>query len=472
MEDSSHLSEVRAKKLACGFFVSSFSGSWDVLSEEDYLSFSSGKPDSRLLARLTQRGLVVSEENASLVRDRLRKRLGFLRQPPTLHVVAVTDRCDQTCLYCHAKKSARRMSAETADAVASFILSAPSSFFVVEFQGGESLLNYRIVKRVIARIDAGKGDRVVSYRLVSNLSHMTKNMFDELTDLGVQIATSFDGPKDLHDKQRRLAGGSSYDCVVRWIKHAQEAGCWIEAMPTITKYSLNREKEIVGEYMKLNLQSITMRPVSCIGAAEKNWKKVGITAEEYFGFWRKSLDYCMSLWASKKRISEGSTVSILEKLLSGGCKNMCARSPCGAGINQLAYDPGGKIFACDLARCFDEFSVGTVGKTTYEDVMKKTAHLRGLCNMTSLCDACAWSAFCGTCLVSSYSTQDSMIPIRPQDFSCKLNRMQLAHVVELLSGKKKSILREWFKSSHPAALYEPTDFYSSPPKGSIDETNL
>ncbi len=457
------LSAVRSEKLGCGFFVSSFCGGWDVLSEEEYRSLSVGKPAEGVLRRLTDRGVVVSDGNASRVREDLRRRLSFLRQPPTLHVVAVTDRCSQSCLYCHAKKSARSMSAETADAVASFILSCPSSFFVVEFQGGESLLNHRTMMKVISEIESGKGDRVVSYRLVSNLSQMTEGRFRELSDLGVGIATSFDGPADLHDKQR----DGSYKRVVGWIKYAQKAGCRIEAMPTVTKYSLGRGKEIIDEYVKLRLSSITLRPVSCIGAAKKKWADVGLTAEEYFSFWVEAVDYCMSLWSSGKRIYEGSTVTILEKLFSGGCTNMCARSPCGAGINQLAYDPDGKIFVCDLARAFDEFSVGDVKKTSYAKVVKKTSHLRGLCNLTTLCDACAWSPFCGTCLVSAYSTLGGMVSIKPMDFGCRLNRLQLAHVVELLCGDKKKILLGWLKSARPDALYSPEGFYSSPPKDSM-----
>ena len=50
-------------------------------------------------------------------------------------------------------------------------------------------------------------------------------------------------------------------------------------------------KEIVDEYVKLGIESITIRPLTKLGKAESNWESIGYTAEEFLEFYQKALDY-------------------------------------------------------------------------------------------------------------------------------------------------------------------------------------
>lgn len=440
-----------ARELDDKVLLTSICGVWEILSKDEYESISR---KGKVFDMLEDCGIVVTDRNLGRVRDAIRSHFSFLLEPPSLHVVVVTDRCDHSCVYCRAKKSRRDMDHKTARQVADFILSSSSRFLTIEFQGGESLLNYPVLKYFMEYVTERRGDRLINFRLVSNLAAMDERIFDELMDKRVELSTSLDGPKKLHDSLR-LHAESSYDKVVHWVKYAREQGYSISAMPTITQKSLGFGRKIVDEYVSLGLTQITLRPVACLGKAADDWKHVGFSADEFFRFWSDAVDYCISLSREGTPIMEGTTVSILERLILGRCSNMCARSPCGAGISQLAYDPVGDIYPCDSGRGFEEFRIGNVKDVSFRQVIDKTSHLRGISNLTTVCDSCVWSPFCGTCLVEGYCRERSPISIKARDFGCRLNSMQLEFVVKKLAGQDKDLLVGWLKASFPERLYEP-----------------
>jgi uncharacterized protein len=431
--------------------LTSVSGAWRILSKEEYDSMDR---KGEVFSKLEESGIVVTEKNVERVRDNIRSAFSFLLEPPSLHVVVVTDRCDHGCVYCRAKRSGRDMDRKTAKRVADFILSSPGRFLTIEFQGGESLLNYPVLRYFMDYVEERKLERVINFRLVSNLSVMDERMFDELMDKRVELSTSLDGPKALHDRARPHEGGS-YEQVVHWIKYAKERDYRIGAMPTIARGSLRYGKRIVDEYVRLNLPQVTLRPVACLGRAAEDWGRIGFSAGEFFRFWSDAVDYCISLSRGGTHIMEGTTVSILERLAFGRCSNMCARSPCGAGISQLAYDPAGDIYPCDSSRGFEEFRIANVKDVSFRQVNKKTSHLRGISNLTTFCDSCVWSPFCGTCLVEGFCREKSPISIRQRDFACQLNSRQLEFIVEKLAGADRDVLVGWLKDAFPERLYEP-----------------
>ena len=66
------------------------------------------------------------------------------------------------------------------------------------------------------------GKRVM-FSLVSNLSMMDDEKLDYLVRRRLQISTSLDGPKDIHDGNRKLSGASAYDKCVFWMERINKA---------------------------------------------------------------------------------------------------------------------------------------------------------------------------------------------------------------------------------------------------------
>src|SRR6266481_1562815 len=90
---------------------------------------------------------------------RLRSRMAFLRQMTPLHLFVVTLRCEHSCPYCQvSRQSTDRsrfdMSEATAQRALDIAFESKSSRIKIEFQGGEPLLNFSLVKTIVASAKA------------------------------------------------------------------------------------------------------------------------------------------------------------------------------------------------------------------------------------------------------------------------------------------------------------------------------
>src|SRR5271166_154648 len=114
--------------------------------------------DQELLARLRAAHLIqVPGETlpAELLAIKLRTRMRRLPDSTGLHIFVVTLRCEHTCRYCQvsrqsAAKNEFDMTEETARRALELAFRSPSPHLKIEFQGGEPLLNFPLVRWITA----------------------------------------------------------------------------------------------------------------------------------------------------------------------------------------------------------------------------------------------------------------------------------------------------------------------------------
>ena len=106
---------------------------------------------------------------------------------------------------------------------------------------------------------------------------------------------------------------------------------------------------------------------------------------------------------------------------------MDIRSPCGAGIGQIAYNYDGSIFTCDEGRMVyqmgDEvFKIGSINNMTLKDVVThdtvKTIAMASTLDSIPGCATCAYKPYCGTCPVYNYQEQGNIFPQNPTNQRC------------------------------------------------------
>jgi sulfatase maturation enzyme AslB (radical SAM superfamily) len=115
-------------------------------------------PGDGLYERAFEKLLVAAKGQKSqlqLLAMRLRSRMAFLQDATPLHLFVVTLRCEHSCPYCQvSRRSVDRerfdMSPETAMRALRVALSAPAPTIKIEFQGGEPLLNFPLIKQIVA----------------------------------------------------------------------------------------------------------------------------------------------------------------------------------------------------------------------------------------------------------------------------------------------------------------------------------
>ncbi len=470
---SAGLSHFTFRRLADGsVIISNDAGFSADLTAAEFSRFASGGLGSGepLYRELAGKGFVREMTDFEGYAAACSKKNAFLSSGPGLHILVLTLRCNHKCLYCQSSAVGERgggadMSRAVARKSVDFALKSTNPGVTIEFQGGEPLLNWSVLKDAVlyARRRGKELNREVRLALVSNFSLMTEEKASFLLENEVSICTSLDGPADLHNRNRIFTGGNSHAQTVRWLKYftaraaAQVAEYRIfnpSALLTVSKYSLGREKEIVDEYVRRGLTDIFVRPLAPIGYAKKLWPQIGYSAAEFARFYSDSLDYILKLNAAGKTIRERNAVVMLEKIVNGGDPGyLDMRCPCGAAIGQVAYNYNGDLYTCDEGRMVgwlgdDLFKIGNVMRDSYRDVILSPAS-RACAAASSLdaqpqCSRCAYKPYCGVCPVYNYETQGSLWGEMPSNARCALSMALFDTLFGLLKKPAlAAILKGW-----------------------------
>lgn len=457
----------RYRKLDDKYLLTTESGNYTFLNQDDFKKFVEGGLSGDKKEELFKKNFIPNEENVDEDIKRYRKKKNFLFQGPSLHIIETTLRCNQNCVYCQAsakgeEEKSSDMDIETAKKVVDFIFETPNEKISIEFQGGEPLLNWEVVKFITeyAREKNKTAGKDLELRLVSNFCFMNEERMSFFFDNNVSVCTSLDGPEDLHNKNRPYPKGNSYEDATKWFKKAmkkhEKENSYHQpgVITTVTKNSLDKPKEIVDEYKKLGLEVIFLRPVNPLGMAQKTWKEVGYKPEEYLDFYEKALDYILDLNRKGEEIYETMATIMATKVLTDDDPNyleLC--SPCGAGLGQLAYSYDGNIYTCDEGRMLrqmdegDAFKLGNV-KDSYTDIMESST-LKTTClasEVTSLpqCSQCAYAPYCGVCPIYNYVMQGNIFGQLKNNDRCKTN-MGLFDMIfkKIQDPKNKKVLERW-----------------------------
>ena len=459
----------RSRRYGDKFLITTDHGTWVIVSSKDFGLLNDGKVDkgSELFGTLENEGVIITEKNQRNIIESMRKKYEFLFQGPSLHIVVPTLRCNMDCVYCHASSkhedsTGYDMDKATAKNVIDFIFQSPSSCINIEFQGGEPLLRFDIVKYMIEyanKVNETRGKSLM-FSLVSNMTLMDDDKMRFLLDNMVGVCGSLDGHEMLHNKNRPYSGGNSYKFTREWLKKIHNE--WrkrpkrrnTNALVTVTKYSLPRWKEIVDEYMGLGIYDIFFKFLNNLGTAKTSWRSIGYSADDFISFWKNAVDYIIELNKHGKDIREWFTWIMLRKIISNEEPNYLEqRSPCGAAIGQIAYDYNGDIYSCDEARMIGEdiFKLGNVNKN---DSFSKVLTSNKVCsivsasvNDTQICDACAFKPYCGLCPVCNYSEQGTTIAKVPETSRCKIYMAQFDYVFDKLINDKEAreVFARWLE---------------------------
>ncbi len=450
-------------------------GHWQFLTDGEFAQLLEGKLDS---TTPTYRALAEKQMLPGAQYDRLieqfREKNKHVFQGTSLHILAITLRCNQACHYCHSSKVGLNapgvdMSLATAKTIVDRVFESSSYGIHIEFQGGEPLVAWDTIKFVVdyANEKNKYRERDLAFTVVTNLSLMTHERMYWLLDHGVMICTSLDGPKDLHEANRPFKmGSSSHDHVVRWIDeiHAEyeKRGydpmvARVNALLTVTKASLARGRDIVDEYVRRGLKAITLRHLDPYGFALPLWPRLGYTAEEYLKFYYETTDYIVERNLAGVELVEKMSSTFLTKILTPRDPNhMDYRSPCGAGIGQIAYNYDGRVYTCDEGRMVAEmgddlFLIGDVGRNSYDEMVQsetvKSLAVASTLENVPYCNQCTYKTSCGVCPVYNYVTQGDIFGQMTTNGRCTMSMgMQdylYARLYDDPQGKVREVFDRW-----------------------------
>ncbi len=415
--------------------VTNFEGNFLLLTRDEFAMYAAGTvpADSELHRRLSSANFLRADYDVRRAAERVQARRRFLHAGPNLHILVVTLRCNETCVYCHASRANMDavhtdMTPEIAEKAVDLALRSTSPFITIEFQGGEPLVNFSVVRHVCtyASEKAKQLGKTLQFTMVSNFSLMDDEKLDFLIAHRVQLCTSIDGPEALHNAQRRLPTMDAHQRAVHWIrrinKRYETMGLdptlyHVEALLTTTRETLSKWKEVVDTYVDLGCKAIFLRPIDPFGFADRTRLRIDYPRSQYLEFYRNAVDYMLALNRQGVQVLERYAAIFLTKILRGEDPNFLdLRSPSGAGIGQLAYNYDGKVFTCDEGRMLhemgdDRFLLGDV-RTGYRDLVGHET-VRSMVLASNLdgqpdCVNCAYQPYCGTIPTFNYKNQGSI----------------------------------------------------------------
>lgn len=396
---------------------------------------------------------------AEKVKPYFRDSKNYLFSSTGLHIFVVTKSCNLKCVYCQTQNGNEIpngfMTEEIAERAVDIALTSPNDNLSFEFQGGEPLANFSVIQHIVEYTELNKRSKYITYNIVTNLTLITQDIVDFIKKYNVGISTSIDGNELVHNMNRRYRNGKgSYSDVKHSIELLKVNGVRFGAIQTTTSNSLPFYKEIIDEYISMGLKSIFIRPLTPLGCANKDWNFVGYSAEKFIEFYNKAFDYILQLNMNGTEISEGHATIFLSKILHGYPVNyMELRSPCGAGIGQIAYYFDGNVYTCDEGRMLaemgdDSFKLGNVYNNTYDELINcnncKAACISSVLESLPTCHDCVYSPYCGTCPVTNLALNKNIFNKEPNSYRCKTYRGILDKIFSALQNEKeKSIIEKW-----------------------------
>ena len=447
-------------------FLSNEVGEHLYLTSEDFSKFIEHKlPSNEKAFKDLKSKQIIAENNLDDVIEMLatkyRTKKHFITQFTSLHMVVASLRCNSNCSYCQVSKKDLNdvsfdMTKKTAKKVVEKIFESPSSSIKIEFQGGEPLLNFEIIKYIIDKAEWTNifKRKNLEFVICTNLTSIDEEMLKWLKGHKVYISTSIDGPKELHNLNRPLNDiENSYDLVIEKIRLCEQYlnKNSVAALMTTTSHTINHFNEIIDKYIEIGFESIYLRSLNPYGFAKRDKHKLAYPMNDFIEYYKKGLDYIIDINKKGTFFVEGYATILLTRILtpfSTGYVDL--QSPAGIAIAGVIYDYDGDVYVSDegrmLASVGDKtFRIGNVENNTYQEIFNG-GYLHNLIESSvaeSLpdCATCAYLSHCGADPVRNYSEQGDIVGNRTISEICNKNKSIIKHLFYLLAKDDKDIER-------------------------------
>lgn len=350
----------------------------------------------------------------------------------------VAHTCNLNCAYCFASQGKYHgdraiMSLETGKRALDFLIenSQGRTNLEVDFFGGEPLMNFDMIKELVAYArkrekEAGKNFR---FTLTTNGVLVDDDVIDFANREMSNVVLSLDGRKEVHDRYRvDFAGNGSWDKIVpkfqrfvakRGNKSYYMRGTFTHANPDF----LNDIKEMLN----LGFTELSMEPVVC---AEDDPSAL---TQEDLPIVLKQYEELAELMLQKHREGEPFTFyHYMLDLKSGPCiyKRI---SGCGSGTEYMAVTPWGDLYPCHQFVGEEKFKLGNIW-TGVENTAVQNEF--AACNVYTRpeCKDCWAKLYCsGGCAANAYHATGSVNGI--YKYGCELFRKRMECAIMLEAAK-------------------------------------
>ena len=355
----------------------------------------------------------------------------------------VAHTCNLNCSYCFASQGKYHgeraiMSYEVGKRALDFLVenSGNRRNLEVDFFGGEPLMNFDVVKRLVAYARSIEKEKGKNFRftLTTNGVLVDDDVIEFANRECSNVVLSLDGRKEIHDRYRvDYAGNGSWDKIVPKFQKFVEArggknyymrGTFTHANPDFL--------EDIKVMLDLGFCELSMEPVVCAEGdpSALTDDDLPIVMEQY--------EKLAELMIERDKAGKPFTFYHYMIDLSGGPCIYKRISGCGSGTEYMAVTPWGDLYPCHQFVGEEKFKLGDI----WQGVTNKETQCEfGNCNVYARpdCRDCWAKLYCsGGCAANAYHSTGSVNGV--YEYGCKLfrKRMECAIMVAVdraLRGK-------------------------------------
>ena len=346
--------------------------------------------------------------------------------------------CNLACQYCFAEEGeyhGRRalMSFEVGKKALDFLVANSGSRvnLEVDFFGGEPLMNWQVVKDLVAygRSLEEPYNKKFRFTLTTNGVLLNDEVLEFANKEMANIVLSIDGRKEVHDKMRPFRGGQgSYDMIVPKFQKVAESREQTDyyVRGTFTHHNLDFSQDVL-HLADLGFKQISVEPV--VAPPEEDYaiqkEDIPFLLDEYDRLAKEMI-------VRRKSGQKFNFFHFMIDLQGGPCvaKRL---SGCGSGTEYLAVTPWGDFYPCHQFVGQEKFLMGNVDEgITNTDIRDEFK----CCNVYAKeeCKKCFAKFYCGGgCAANAYNFTGSINGT--YDIGCELQRKRVECAIMLKAAE-------------------------------------
>ena len=352
----------------------------------------------------------------------------------------VAHTCNLNCSYCFASQGKYHgeralMSLEVGKRALDFLIENSGSRrnLEVDFFGGEPLMNWQVVKDLVAYARQREKECGKHFRFTLTTNGML--IYDDVIDFANRemnnVVLSLDGRREIHDRLRvDYAGNGSYDRIVpkfqefvrrRGDKEYYMRGTFTHANPDFTKD--------VFHMADLGFDRLSMEPVVCApdDPAALTDEDIQVVLKEYE---KLAIEMIERQKAGKPFVFYHYMLD-----LTGGPCIYKRLSGCGSGTEYVAVTPWGDLYPCHQFVGEEAYKLGDIWQGVVNEPVRE--EFRG-CNAYSRpdCRDCWARLYCsGGCAANAYHATGSIGGVYKQGCELFKKRIECAIMLQIALGE-------------------------------------
>jgi uncharacterized protein len=339
----------------------------------------------------------------------------------------VAHDCNMKCKYCFGDTGAFEgerslLSLETGKKAIDFLLKNSGSRrnLEIDFFGGEPLLNFDVVKELVAYGEKAQEDygKNIRFTITTNGLLLDDEKIEFINSHMVNVILSIDGRPHVNDNMRKTVNGKgTYDLIHKnYINLVNKRKGTYYVRGTFTRNNLDFSED-VKHLVDSGFKNVSVEPVVTDPSYDYALKEEDL--DTIFKEYERLADLYLDYYNSGK---EFDFFHFKVDLTQGPCV-IKRVSGCGAGTEYIAVTPNGDIYPCHQFVGNETFKLGNIADDVFDN------RLYGTFNRTNIyskeeCKKCWAKFYCsGGCHANAYHMNNDMLI--PYKLGCEMEKKRL-----------------------------------------------